>query len=386
MRRTFPIIFAISFVAVLFGCNGGSGPITPGLTLTEGPDLDDEFGGYGFTNELPAFGEPGLFGQDVLAEDTPYEDELENDPDVNEMAKRPNARAYMLRITWGQLVRTPDEEAGRCRDISIDWTGRLRLDRGAVILKRLIQFDPEDYVHERTDRRVLEWTSFTGPHFDGILVKIIDAPPASPDSSGSEAAEANRLVFRTGPYSHTFTTDELEHLDLMVPVDRCGNAISFTGFRVDHEPCPHGFLAGIWKSVSPDTIPPDSSYATATGTVDGEREIRGHFYGNWIQSNGMLAGHLKGVYGLDSSGRQVFFGKYIDLAGNFKGILRGTYGSMSMGPFMDTAGWFNGEWIDENKIAKGRLRGLWVAPQGSPKGFFHGEWGGHCQRGPDGGA
>ena len=88
---------------------------------------------------------------------------------------------------------------------------------------------------------------------------------------------------------------------------------------------------------------------------------------------------------IDSSGRQVFFGKYIDLAGNFKGILRGTYGSMSMGPFLETAGWFIGEWIDENRIARGRLRGHWVAGQNSPGGFFHGEWGGHCQRGTDGG-
>jgi hypothetical protein len=380
MRRIFPVFISIFFLAVFFGCNGGSGPITPGIPLADGPDLDDEYGGYGFTSELPAFGSPELFGQDVLEEDSPYEDELEDDPDVNEIARRPNARMYMLRIEWGKLVRTRDDESAPCRDVPIDWSGQLRLDRGAILLKRLIQFDQEDYIHRRTDRRTLEWTSFTQPHFDGILVKIIDAPPARGDSTDTRPPGPNHLVFRSGPYSHSFTTDELERLDVMIPIDRCGNAVSFTGFRIEPAPCPHGFLAGIWKPVPADTIPPDTSFATVADTVNNGRKIRGHFYGNWIQANGMLAGHLRGVYGVDSSGRQVFFGKYIDLSGNFKGILRGTYGAMSMGPFADTAGYFDGEWIDENRTARGRLRGHWVAPHNTPRGFFHGRWGTHCQR------
>jgi len=382
MRRILPVLTSILFLAVVFGCDGGSTPVTPGVPVTQGPDLDDEYGGYDFTDELPAFGDPGLFGQDVLAEDTPYEDDYENDPGVAEMADRPNARTYMLRIEWGQVAGGPYDRNGQCREISIDWTGRLALDRGAIVLKRVIQFDQEDYIHERTDRRILDWTSFTGRHFDGILVRIIDAPPASADSTDTDPPEPNHLVFRSGPFSRTFTTDELDGLDLLVPVDRCGNGISFKGFRVGHEPCPHGFLAGVWMPAPSDTMPPDSSFAAAADTVEDGKEIRGHFYGNWIQSNGMLAGHLKGVYGLDSSGRQVFFGKYIDLSGNFKGILKGTYGSMSMGPFLDTAGYFIGEWIDENEINRGRLRGHWVAPHNTPRGFFHGEWGTHCHREP----
>ena len=382
MRGILTVLTSILLLAAVFGCDGGTGPVTPGAPVTQEPDLDDEYGGYDFTNELPAFGDPGLFGQDVLAQDTPYDDPFENDPTVTEIAKRPNARAYMVRIEWGRIAGGPYNRNVQCRELSIDWTGRLAVDRGAIVLERVIQFDPEDYIHERTDRRILDWTSFTLEHFDGILVKIIDEPPASTDSTNTDPPEPNHLVFRTGPCSRTFTTDELDGLDLLVPVDRCGNGISFKGFRIDHEPCPHGFLGGVWESVPRDTMPPDSSFAAFAGAVDEGKDIRGHFHGNWIQSNGALAGHLKGVYGVDSAGRQVFFGKYIDLSGNFKGILRGEYGSMSMGPFLDTAGYFTGEWIGEGEIIRGRLRGHWVAPHNTPGGFFHGEWGTHCYRGP----
>jgi hypothetical protein len=383
MRRTLPLFVSALLLAVLFGCDNGSGPAAPGLPSLQGPDLNDEYGGYSFTSELPAFGEPELFAQDVLAGDTPFEDEFENDPGVDEIVRRPNCDTYMLRIEWGRLVRLPDEETQACRDFSVDWSGRLALEHGAILLKRVIQFERDDEIHKRTDRRLLEWTSHTGRDFDGILVRIVDAPAGPPDSARStEPRVANQLTIRTGPYSRTFTLDELEHIDEMIPVDRCGNYISFEGFRVEHDPCPHGFLAGVWEPVSTDSVPPDSTFAA--GAAEDGREIRGYFYGNWIQANGMLAGNLRGVYGVNSAGRQVFFGKYIDLSGNFKGILRGTYGSMSMGPFADTAGYFQGEWIDENKTARGLVNGRWIAPLNTPRGFFHGRWGTRCSRGEGG--
>ena len=161
----------------------------------------------------------------------------------------------------GRLIRAGTNDSTGCRDqeIAYLWNGALSVERGAILLKRTIQFDMGDFIHKRTDRRTLEWTSTTGPHYDGLLVQIIDPPPSRPDSTGNRDRppdyEPNRVTFKTPLYSRTFTMDELLRISEVIPVDRCGVAVSFNGFLVPNRPCPKGFLAGIWKPVPQDTIP-----------------------------------------------------------------------------------------------------------------------------------
>jgi hypothetical protein len=390
MRSVIPILLSALLVAGIAGC-GSSGPTTPGTTVAGGVDLDDEYGGFTFEDELPAFGEPSLFADQLLAEDGDYEDAFADDTTVVGFRGNHGSRIFTLRICWGRLMRLGDADSLGCgdREMLYDWDGALSIDRGAIILKRTILFDPEDYIHVREDRRTLEWTSKTSPHYDGILVQIIDPPAPGRDSTEVGAGPGiapNRVTFRTPLYSRTFSMDELAAISEVIPINRCGIMVSFDGFAEPSGLCPHGFLAGIWRHAPPDTtvpqppVPPDTTFNfAAVDTVTRSPEVRGYFYGNWIQANGALAGRLRGVYGINSQGRRVFFGKYIDLSGHFKGILRGTYGSMSMGPFMETAGYFDGDWINERRTVHGHLGGNWVAGTSDAPGTFRGKWRTDCR-------
>jgi hypothetical protein len=386
MRSLTPILLSVLLAAGVVGC-GGSGPTTPGATAGGGVDLDDEYGGFTFDDELPAFGEPALFADEMLAEDADYQDEFADDTTVAGFRAERGSRVFTLRICWGRLMRLGDADSLGCadREALYDWDGALSIDRGAIILKKTILFDEGDYIHKREDRRTLEWTSKTSPSFDGILVQIINPPGPPPESNSTGAGPApNRVTFRTPLYSRTFSMDELASISEVIPINRCGILVSFDGFAESSGPCPHGFLAGIWRHVPPDTttpeppVPPDTFVVATVDTVTRSPEVRGRFYGNWIQANGALAGRLRGVYGINSQGRQVFFGKYIDLSGHFKGILRGTYGSMSMGPFRETAGYFDGDWISESRTVHGHLGGTWVAGTSDAPGTFHGKWRTEC--------
>ncbi len=401
MRRFSALLFSLLLAAALFGCENGSGPSTPGVPSSSGGvDLDAEYGGLTFEDEEPAFGEPALFADEFLTEDSPFEDEFARNFDVARLRSREGTRVFMLRIKWGRLLPPGDGNSTGCRNGDIlDWSGSLSIDRGAIILKRTILFEPGDYIHERQDMRVLEWTSTTGgsmtptarPHYDGILVEIIDPiMPDSVDCSGGYGTadygrdcSSNQVTFTTPHYTRVLTMDELISISELVYVYRCYIGVSFDGFLKVGPPCPQGFLSGIWKPVPPDTTsppPPDSTYSAIAQDDDGG-EVKGHFYGNWIQENGALAGHLRGVYGINSAGRQVFFGKYIDLSGKFKGILKGTYGSMSYAPRGETAGYFEGKWINEHRTLNGHLRGHWATGVAGP-GVFHGRWNTDCPNHP----
>lgn len=393
MRALTPLLVSMLLLAGLAGCDSGSGPAAPGTPVAGELNLDDEYGGLTMDDEAPAFGQPGAFADELLAEDTEYTDKYDTDHEVSGIRNSRGTRVYTLRISWGKLIRLRDDDSTGCRyqEMAYNWDGALSVDRGAILLKKTILFENGDYIHKRSDRRTLEWSSTTGPHYDGILVQIIDPPASRPDSSGNAdtppEAAPNTLTFKTRLYSRTFTMDELARISEVIPIDRCGTAVSFNGFLVSDRPCPRGFLAGIWKPLPADSIPeppvpPDSLSYAASDSTGGAGEIRGHFYGNWIQANGALAGHLRGVYGVNSEGRRVFFGKYIDLTGRFRGILRGTYGAMSEAMYADTAGYFGGEWIDRRGTVTGYLDGHWVSGRRWDRGMFHGKWWTDCPNEP----
>jgi hypothetical protein len=235
---------------------------------------------------------------------------------------------------WGQLeydssVTTPT-----------DWSGSLRVERGAIVAARLLAFDRGDHLlRPRGNHQELAWISKTGPHYDGILVFIYDPEP---DSFETE----NTVTLTTEPYSRTLTMSELEHIDEIVDVGE--NKVSISGFLTAPLECQHGFFQGKWKRL---------------GKGD-----RGNFHGRWISDDGYLMGHLRGHFGIRDDGEQVLFGKWIGVGGAFRGLLRGEWGfTDALDAESAQTGWFTGGWHNAAGNRVGDFEGDWIAAPPRPQ-------------------
>jgi hypothetical protein len=367
MKKTLLVSLAVSFLVFGAGCQlFDSDPASPSFPSAEKPaeteyDLDSPTGGFTYSDEPEAFGEPELYTT-YKNNEIVTEDELENEEEV----RCPRADRYRFRAIWGHLPRVSAiSDTIEC--FPKDWSGRLHLNGGIIVIEKVIAFDPEDYLR-RVDKSTIEWVSFTCPHVDGIQVRLIVPPAASNDSS--EAVQPT-LTIDTGPYTRTFTMEELEALDITTPVDRCNNYISINSHIINPK-CPHGYLMGGWKAFPIDTteVTPDSS--------DTNRGIRGIYRGVWMNKNGRVSGYLKGIYGINSQGERVFYGKYISLGGKFRGIIKGNYGAATDADIANNPrGWFRGHWLNKAGVLKGRLKGEWVSDRAG-FGYFHGIWGMDC--------
>jgi len=298
------------------------------------------------------------------------QDPYESNPGVQNILRARGARLFEFRAIWGRLANLTDSSAADT--CPLDWSGTLRLEGGIIIIKQAIAFEPGDSI-SRIDKSTISWVSRTGPGIDGIHVRLV-VPARSVDSLVTPM-----LKLSAGPYSRTFTMEELVALNLVEPVDECGNAISIASVLAPFG-CPHGQLMGGWKATPPDTL-------TSSDSTNVDGMVLGVYRGVWVGAHGLIGGYLRGVFGINAAGERVFFGKYIDLQGHFMGILRGTFGKpgefaldeASTGRAGRPHGWFSGEWIDENINVQGRLRGHWIAAE-EGKGLFHGIWGMRCSR------
>jgi hypothetical protein len=339
MRKYF---LTISAMIILFGffVNGcifeSVKKINNDNTQAQVPNLEDEFGGYKVTDEVPGFGDPEIL--DEFGEDQEVADLLSQDPQIASDMGNPAIDVYFLRITWGML------EGDSSAVNVIDWSGSATINQGTLVLLKTIRFEPEDYIHRpRPDRQTLEWTSYTRPHFDGICIAIVIPPNDTSSAEGS-------FTFITSPFTGTFSFSELESIDVVYSVDAYGNEISFVGHKKQLTPCGGGFLEGRWIPTQPD---------------------QGKFFGKWINQDGILAGHLKGHWGIKKNGEKVLFGKYISIGGEFKGLLRGRWGFEGDGE----GGWFFGHWHDRHHRPQGIFKGHWRAgDEVNRKGFFNGVW------------
>ena len=319
------------------------------MTRNQVEDLDDEYGGFNFGDEAPAFDDPYLTANYAGDGDAEYADPVDDDPSVAELKRRPRPRTYLM-ITWGNL------RADTTIDFATEWSGSLTVDNGVVCLKRTIRFDPEDEILPRTSRDLLEWKSWTKPHFDGILVALHKVSNAdTPSVSAVNDVAPMSITFATPPLTVTINEEDLVDLHRVVEVDDAGNAVAFNTITVMPDVCPSGFLAGQWKNVTD--------------------RPGGIFRGKWISYNGAHMGYLRGIYGPRSNGDKVFFGKWINRAGRFKGLLVGRYGGFSD----ETGGWFDGVWFKRNLRHEGRLYGVWnTSDDVDGGGFFKGRWDTYC--------
>jgi hypothetical protein len=95
--------------------------------------------------------------------------------------------------------------------------------------------------------------------------------------------------------------------------------------------------------------------------VEGER-YAGVFRGQWVSENGLHQGYLRGVYGDNSRGHHVFFGKWIGENGAFRGLLAGRYGLLPSVRVTETE-------------AEGWFAGVWFSRGLHVKGDLKGVWG-----------
>jgi len=366
-RKLFLPLLALALLFWVAGCSDNPSQTD---TATETPNLEEDFGGYTATDDEPGFSDPDLLAAENGEED--FDDAMLGAPEVDSVIADVEAGMFHFRAIWGQL----------CYDSTVveetDWSGSLSITRGAEIIRKVIRFEPgQDYIKPRTDRTLIEWVSITTVHNDGIGVDIF-IPGVEPvfDTSyvvdtlfdttlviDTTMPEPVTVTFETGPYSRTFTLNELASLDTIVYLED-SSAVSLHAIQYYRNWCARGFLAGSWGFDS-------------TGM--------GVFEGIWMSHRGYVTGWLKGNFGVNDDGKRVFFGKWIDHDGQFEGLLRGTYrpigvsyGNGSFESLRKGGGAFVGKIYNAEKTEIGILKGRYHSMPSWKNSYFHGRWKLHC--------
>jgi hypothetical protein len=336
---TLVMILALGLLVALTGCES---MFSDDARSLDRETMLAEYDGFDTDDEMAAFGYTDLAAN--YADEGEYQDEMENHWQVRN-AYRNCVNQYMLRIVWGNIQRPDTTDGIDEADCPVtDWSGSLVVSGGIATVKRLIRFEPGDYiVRPRLEPEQVEWVSYTMNHLDGILFKVIDAL----DPQGREIT--NSVIITT-----PFHTVEIPFADLadyreFIEIDEC-NRLSIVATEAEHRGCPTGFLEGGWVA---------------------ENDTSGYFRGGWMSNDGSLAGYLRGRYKV-RDGRRVLHGKWITLSGEFGGLIAGIWRPADDDRCPD--GFFEGRWVDDRFISRGVLKGHYhLGPEGGA-GFFHGRW------------
>jgi hypothetical protein len=279
-------------------------------------------------DEAPQFGEEVLFTAADIEADAAVSDPMAVDPAIAELEASAGVQARNVIVLWGRMPADPD---GAVRD----WSGTLRLSRGAMVIRRRIAFEPAtDRILPRTSRDAIQFESRTSVHADGLALTVLDPTPADPSPLTLTYVPA------AGGASYTLQLGALAAGSVIADAGD-GNQIVAIG-HLRRDDCDHGFLRGRWRAL------------TASAGI---------YAGLVVDSDGAPTGHIRGIYGKRVDGESVFFGKLIDRAGHFQGVLRGTY----------DAGHFDGRWLDRAGD-HGVARGMYRAGETLRAGQFLGRW------------
>ena len=302
---------------------------------------------------MPNFGDARIEGLDDAATELEYADPLEESAEVRALRESPEAQIIHASVLWGQLRGNRDATELK------DWTGRLHVNRGTILVRRTLQFEGRtDQLLPRTERSALAFTSLTRPHRDGLIITIIDPTPdadeplvLSYENRINPEMNARVSVASLLREPQSMLVDRSGNRMLAAAVERghCGTRIHLTPNSDDTAPS-NGFLAGVWRRVG---------------------DNRGEILGRVRACNGRNIGHVRGVYGRRQNGRQVFFAKYINLEGRTMGLLRGSYGD----------GQFTGRWVNRDR-ERGTVRGYYRSAEAGnrhPDGVFIGTWSEHAE-------
>ncbi|UCD16793.1 MAG: hypothetical protein JSV44_10085 [Candidatus Zixiibacteriota bacterium] len=356
-RNLLMLLLTLVLAGFLVGCSSETS-----TSVDDRESIADSFGGLEPTDEAPAFGDPVIASE--MVEDENFDDPLLTSPDVESLINDANVSAYALRIIWGSLEYDPSVTT------VTDWTGSLKVSDGAIVVRKLIRFEPtQDYILPRTDRKLVEWVSATTVHHDGIFVYVYIPPVVNIDPT--VAIQPMTITFDTEPFEITFSVSDLAALDTIHYLDDSVNAVAFRAFKIEPMACPSGFLEGRWGRNS---------------------EGQGVFFGRWMAANGFLLGHLRGFWGpeeVNGVTMNVFYGKYIDISGTFKGLIKGIYAPYP-GTHADansfcrcSGGWFLGHFYDAQGTVQGILKGHYMMPRRDAvgaMGYFAGRWKTYCPK------
>jgi hypothetical protein len=293
--------------------------------------LEMDNGGFEMTDEVPAFGEPGLMDEATLPE-IPQQDEIAELDEISSMQLKPDAVLFHTQVMWGQFPLNWDAEQPR------NWTGVIAVNRGAIVVKSTVAFEgPTDNLIPRNDPKVVPFTSATLPHHDGLRLLVIDPDPTN--------AEPQVLVYATSDGAqYAVPMALLAQGPQTQLLDDQGNRIVAAAVPQPVDLCSFGMLGGHWHKVGEDT---------------------GKLIGPVVAPNGDVLGHMRGIYGVKANGEKVFFGKYINSQGLFMGLFAGHYGD----------GDFAGKWLHKAGEV-GVLGGHYVEDIPGPEtgGHFLGGW------------
>ena len=318
-------------LTLTLACDGASSADEDADVIAD--DIEDDNGGFDMEDEDPQFGDVELFvGEELDDVETEITDLAATDIELMEASD--TAAVYDIALLWGHMRFDADFDGPR------DWSGEIEVTRGAIRVRRAIRFDANDRVErDRDDLRRVRFISRTGPHFDGLRLRVVD-----PDPTASDRLE---LIYRDSRGEHRIDVERIRERPETREVDESGNRIVAAARRrlVDNaDPCDNGFMRGRWRQVARD-------YGVLRGRL--------------ADSDGNLSGHMRGVYGVRRDGSRVFFGKAIGLDGRFRGIFAGTYRS----------GNFVGRWLTRSG-EYGHLGGHYRESDHTRArgGFYLGRW------------
>ena len=302
-------------------------------------------GGMDDSAESPAFGN-AVFAEAFGTTNDGRElgADLATDPTITSFA--PDAASiYHVMAVWGRIRPKPNTAWSR-----LQWDPTLEVREGdAVRVRREILFEGGDRVHPQEVRRLVEMTSATGPHVDGVVtqVAVLNSPVVVSDAIAPEVEPY--FAFRSLPFSTRIPASELAGLNVAEIIDDTGNGVLLTAIRRPPTGCAFGFMGGRWARTS------------ARGGV---------FGGIWHQANGRREGYLAARWGVTASGEQVFHGKIVNLQGDFLAFMAGNY----------DGGEYKGEIYGRNGVFLGFVRGRYMGEDGH--GRFQGAWRQACVTDP----
>ena len=293
-------------------------------------DLELANGGLDTADEAPDFGDSATFTAATLDPEHAVADAMDTDAAVTTLRADRAATHLRVALVWGQLP--PD----RAATTPHDWTGRVAISRGALVVRRVIGFeDATDRVLPRTAHDAVAFESQTRPFADGLVLEVLtDATDLSTVSltytsrDGAVAAAVPLAALVAGPQTRDVGTD--------------GNRLTAMALRAD-DACDRGFVRGRWQALRPGL---------------------GRFLGVATDSDGAPIGRMRGIWGQRADGGQAFFGKYIDGEGRFRGLMIGTYAD----------GGFHGRWL-VGTGDRGLIHGMYRDGAGEAiGGAFVGRW------------
>jgi hypothetical protein len=328
MRTQLPLALLLAVPTIACTNDAATPPDDDVDAVTNSIELEN--GGYDTADEAPQFGDDAFFAAADIEADAAVSDALATDPVVTDLETRAGVLARNVIVLWGRMPADPN---GTARD----WSGSLRVSRGAMVLRRRIAFEQAtDRLLPRTTRDAIQFQSQTSVHADGLALTVLDPTPAD--------ANPLTLTYVSADGAITYTLNLAGLTAGPVALDAGdGNQIVAIGHqRRDANACDHGFLRGRWHAMNANA---------------------GHYAGLVLNSDGEPTGHIRGIYGKRRNGQAVFFGKFINRDGQFRGIFRGTYDN----------GHFDARWIDRSGD-HGGLGGMYRAGDTLRAGQFLGRW------------